>query len=53
MSEEDDGLYTFSLPRLDPARYRRLAVIITRLDSGEGTDTTGGYTITLDASPRP
>jgi hypothetical protein len=55
-----DGLHTFLIPRLDPAKNDRLALIITRLDSHEGTDVVGDYTIRVwpklvgtGGSPRP
>jgi hypothetical protein len=47
MVKGEDGVHTFSIAHLDPATLNRLALIITRLDAGEGADSTGGYTLTL------
>jgi hypothetical protein len=46
-----EGLYSSTIPRLDPATSDRLALIITRLDADEGADATGSYTIILDPEP--
>ncbi len=51
MSEERDGLYTLLIPRLAPAEYDRLAVIITRMDADERANPMGGYTVTLEPTP--
>jgi hypothetical protein len=42
----EDGLYTFSIFRLEPAKNDRLALVITRLDANED-DMAGSYTVTL------
>jgi hypothetical protein len=42
--------YTYNIPSLDTTEYDMLALIITRLDPGESTGTTGNYHLTLDSS---
>ncbi len=45
-----DNLDSYDIPSLDIAQYDRLALILTRLDSGERANPGGSYLLTLDSS---
>jgi hypothetical protein len=49
MAQTTDGAQVYTIPSLDTETYDRLALIITRLDSGETADPQGTYHITVDS----
>jgi hypothetical protein len=49
MAQTADGSQVYTIPSLDTETYDRLALIITRLDSGETADPLGTYHVTVDS----
>ena len=46
-AREPDGFLSHTLPNIEPVRYNRLGLIITRVDSGEQRAPRGSYTLLL------
>jgi hypothetical protein len=46
----DDGAHVYVIPAVDRSAYRRLALIVTRLDADETADAMGSYRITLETT---
>ena len=44
-----DGTYAYALPSIDLEEFNRIALIITRIDTGEKADPVGGYTVAVYA----
>lgn len=47
LSTDQNGAHTYAIPSVDTSAYGRLALIITRIDANEATDSVGAYHLTL------